>query len=98
VALVETLTESRFRDGFSNRSDFTYAALGHLFKYYEELAEESVQDIEFDPIAICCEWVEYDDIDSALADFSDTYETEEDLQDNLGFIPVEGSPRILIGQ
>ena len=33
---------------------FSYEALKTLFEYYEELGE----NMEFDPVAICCEWAE----------------------------------------
>ena len=51
-----TLNVYKFRDLFNQvrPQQFTYEALGELFEYYEELDE----GMEFDPIAICCEWSE----------------------------------------
>ena len=51
-----TLNVYEFRDMFNRirPEQFSYEALGELFDYYEELDP----DLEFDPIAICCEWSE----------------------------------------
>lgn len=54
--MIMTLNVYKFRD-LLNRvrpQQFTYEALGELFEYYEELDE----GMEFDPVAICCEWSE----------------------------------------
>ena len=50
---------SQFCDAFhrSGRGDqFSYEALGLLFDYFEECAP----DMEFDAVAICCEYAEGD--------------------------------------
>lgn len=54
--MIMTLTVCKFRDLFNRvrPQQFTYEALGELFEYYEELDE----GMEFDPVAICCEWSE----------------------------------------
>ena len=54
--MIMTLNVYNFRDLFNRvrPQQFTYEALGELFEYYEELGE----DVEFDPVAICCEWSE----------------------------------------
>lgn len=68
--MINTLTEFEFIDGFKNRSDnFSYDGLKALFKYYEELEADTDQRIEFDPIAICCDWTEYKDLD----EFNENY-------------------------
>ena len=55
--MIMTLDVYKFRDLFNRvrPQQFTYEALGELFEYYEELDE----GMEFDPVAICCEWSEY---------------------------------------
>ena len=54
--MIMTLDVYKFRDLFNQvrPQQFTYEALGELFEYYEELDE----GMEFDPVAICCEWSE----------------------------------------
>ena len=54
--MIITLTEYDFSIMFNRirPNHFSYEALGRLFDYYEELDE----GMEFDPVAICCEWSE----------------------------------------
>ena len=54
--MIMTLDVYKFRDLFNRvrPQQFTYEALGELFEYCEELDE----GMEFDPVAICCEWSE----------------------------------------
>jgi hypothetical protein len=52
--MYQTIGLSDFRAGFKYRPDnFSYEGLGALFDYFK-----SMGDIEFDPIAICCEFSE----------------------------------------
>ena len=56
---------SHMRDEFARygRNDqFTYHAYDALFDYYHELSDEIGEPIEFDVVAICCEWTEYDSL------------------------------------
>jgi len=46
------------------RSNFSREAITLLFDYYESIGEP----IEFDPIAMCCDWSEYSDPLEALED------------------------------
>ena len=54
--MIMTLTVYEFSDMFNRArpQQFSYEALGQLFDYYEERDES----MEFDPVAICCEWSE----------------------------------------
>lgn len=58
MAIVMTLTESNFVDYFKRvrPEQFSREALGMIFDYYD--SADWGTDIEFDPIAICCEWEE----------------------------------------
>lgn len=56
-----TLTESEFVNRFlAVRGNFSREALVALFEHFTDLEGVSEQEIEFDPIAICCDWSEYD--------------------------------------
>ena len=50
-----------------------------LFDYLESLSDDMGEDIVLDVVSICCEWTEYDDIDSAVEAYG--LDCEEDLQD-----------------
>lgn len=57
-----TLTESYFIDRFVavRPTQFSRDALRALFVWIEESEEDIGEETEFDPIAICCDWTEYD--------------------------------------
>jgi hypothetical protein len=55
-----TLTESEFVNRFlAIRGNFSREALVALFEHFTDLESVSEQEIEFDAIAICCDWTEY---------------------------------------
>lgn len=69
-----TLTESEFINRFLaiRPENFSREALSALFDYLGEIERESEDEMEFDPIAICCDWTEYDSAQEA-ADAYDLY-------------------------
>ena len=60
MAIIDTLDEFSFRDGFnkmdSTRGVFSYEGLTALYHYLDELSESG--NIEYDPVAICCDFAE----------------------------------------
>jgi hypothetical protein len=57
--MIQTLRLSDFTNAFRNsdrKDQFSYEALTILFDYFESV--EGDTPIEFDMIAICCEWAE----------------------------------------
>lgn len=84
-----TLTEHLFIEEFKKiRPDnFTMVSLSHLYYWYEELEDAGEDQIEFDPIAICCEWCEFDTEQEAI-DYYDLDNIEQ-LEDNTSIISTE---------
>jgi hypothetical protein len=74
-----TLTESEFVDRFlAIRPDnFSREGLRALFEYLEDAERDLGEETEFDPIAICCEWGQYDSATEACADFGHAEEDSE---------------------
>ena len=67
-----TLTKSNFRDGFRdcNRQDqFSYEALGALYDYLVDYEDSCDTELEFNPIAFCCEFTEYADATEAASEY-----------------------------
>ena len=60
--MITKITKSMFLNEWpeSRKDQFSYEALCALFEYYDELSEDLGEEIAYDPIAICCEWAEYD--------------------------------------
>jgi hypothetical protein len=72
-----TINEMDFVHGFTGDAEghFTYEARKALFEYYEDDPE-----FEFDPLAICCDWVEYTSVLDALGEYG--LASLDELEDN----------------
>ncbi len=82
-----TVTKSQFIESFracGRESQFSRAALFALFEYLEEYENSTGEELELDPIGICCEWAEYESAtDAARAygyDWENAIWTEEVLE------------------
>lgn len=94
--MKQTVTKSMFIDTFNKvrPENFSYYALCALFEYYEALEEATEEQIEFDPIAICCEWTEYELIDEAAEAYdldisTPSEEIIEELRENHQVIELD---------
>lgn len=89
--MKKTIDLYDFRRGFEemNRNNFSYEGLKALFNYFEELENDCDIAIEFDVIAICCEYTEYENIEEIQKDYPDI-EDIEDLRDNTQVIEFDG--------
>ena len=97
--MKDTITEYQFTDWFQEHrpNNFTYDGTKALFNYLEQLEEDCDMEIEFDPIAFCCEYNEYDNLKECLKAYDNLkIETIDDLRDYTTVIEVEGSDSIII--
>ena len=62
--MKQTLNEYQFTQEFKRirPNQFSYEGLQALFHWFEEYEDETGEEIEFDVIAICCEWSEYENL------------------------------------
>ena len=77
--MKQTLTKDMFRFQMDQiRPDnFSYEGLGVLFDYFEQYEDDTGEQIEFDPIAICCEYSEeMQEIFDAYPDLNDLIDYE----------------------
>lgn len=97
--IVDTLTRFRFIDEFKKiRPDnFSYEGLHALFDYFEELSYDIGQPIEFDPIAICCDYTEYESFKQLQEDYN-SIESMEELHNHTTVINLEDSDGFIIQQ
>jgi len=79
--MKQTLNKDQFRFQMNQiRPDnFSYEGQGVLFDYLEQLEDDLGEQIEFDPIAFCCDYTE-----SHYTDIIGDYETE--ITDHFGAI------------
>ncbi len=50
---------------------YSRAGLAGLFDYFEEYEDSTGEHIEFDPIAICCEYTEFENLDEFHCSYDD---------------------------
>jgi hypothetical protein len=61
MAIVQTLDKYSFIEAFqqsSRRDQFSHDALDAIFEYLESYSEDTGENLEFDIVAICCDWSE----------------------------------------
>jgi hypothetical protein len=79
--IKETVNEYRFTEVLrqDEYAHWTYGATKALYEYYDQLSEDIGEDIELDPVAIRCEWNEYQNAIEACRqyDYIPVYESDE---------------------
>ncbi len=93
--MKNTMTCYDFIDGMMKirPENFSRAGLLALWDYFEEYEDGTDQQIEFDPIAICCEWSEYENEKEALENYG--LETMEQLEDRTTVIKTSSDAIVL---
>ncbi len=88
--MKQTINFSQFVDSFSDtyKNNFSYMGKRALFDYLEEYEQSTGEEVELDPIALCCEFTEYESFEDFKNDYPNI-ETLEELQDRTQYIPVE---------
>jgi len=84
--MYKTINFSQFCDEWNQWEDrkdtFSYEGKKALFDYLEELeGPDTVNGIELDIVALCCDWNEYDSIEDVIDNY-DQIKDLEDLQDH----------------
>ena len=77
------------------KNNFSYEGLHSLFHYLEQFEEDMGKEIEFDPVAICCEYSEYENFEEIKNNY-DCIENYEDLENNTSIIEIENTNRLII--
>jgi hypothetical protein len=96
--MIKQVTWYDFSDWFlksdSHKDNFSFEGLIALYDYLEELDESMGEQTEFDPIAICCDYSEYDSLKDIKANYPDI-KSLEDLQDNTTVIECDNGHLII---
>ena len=74
-----------FRNWFEkNRpNNFSKAGIVALWEYLEGYEEDTGEEIEFDPIALCCEYTEYENIEEFWVSYdADRYPDTDAIMDS----------------
>tara|TARA_R110000744_G_scaffold3698_9_gene13832 strand:+ start:1581 stop:1877 length:297 start_codon:yes stop_codon:yes gene_type:complete len=78
-------------------NDITYEGAKALFEYLEEIEEETGEEMDFDSVAIRCDFAEYENIGEVLKEY-DSIKNIEELRDNTVVIEIPDSNRLIIQQ
>lgn len=90
--IYETVSKSDFRDAFKRMdrmAGWTYEGLGALYDWLESLAEDTGEAMELDVIALCCDFSECENMEEFRKEYSDEYETIEDVENETTVIRID---------
>jgi len=89
--MINIMNEYNFTDDLMKvRPDqFSYKALQALWEHFEQYEEDTGEQIEFDPISICCDYSEYQDIKEIQENYPDI-KTMKDLERETQVISFDG--------
>lgn len=59
-----------FKSSDTYRNNFSHAWLRALFDYLEEYEESTWEEIEFDMVALCCDFTEYENLEAFQKEYN----------------------------
>lgn len=91
--MIDTVTQQTFTNTMTNEyNNFSHEGSKALFNYLEQYEEDTGTQIEFDPVALRCEYTEYKNLDQIINDYDLMLsKTLEDLQDHTTVILINES-------
>jgi len=95
--MIQTINEYQFADAFKSiRPDnFSYSGLKALYDYLEDYEDDTGGQIELDVIGLCCEYVEYEDLETFQEEYSREYESIEDIEQATTVIMIDDNSFII---
>ena len=95
--MIKTINEYDFIDAFKGmrEDNFSYDGLVALYEELEMVENDIGKPIELDVIALCCEFAEYNNLEEFQADYSEDYETIEDIQNATTVIMIDDDSFII---
>ena len=71
--LIKNISVYEFRDTMKaiRPDNFSYEGLTALYEWLNDLSDNTGQPIEYDPIAICCDFTEYDNWEEFAEGYTD---------------------------
>ena len=79
------------------KDNFSYDGRAALFCHFEQVEDDCGIEIDFDPIAIRCEYTEYANLDEFWQDYnSEQYQCISDIEDATTVIKIPDSEAFII--
>ena len=87
--MIQTINFNQFCDGFpeSYKDNFSYEGKQALFNYFENYEEDTDETVEYDPVALCCEYSEYESLKELQENYTDI-KNFDDLENNTQVIMI----------
>ena len=94
--MKQTMNEFDFKNEFKKirPNNFSYDGLTALYDYLTQYEESCDTELEFDPIAYCCEYTEFDSFEDVKKNYD--VETLEKLQDKTTVLKIPNSEKLVI--
>jgi hypothetical protein len=94
--MIQNVNFSMFCDSFrgSYKNNFSYEGKRALFDYLEEYENSTGEKIELDPIALCCDYSEYESLGDCLKEY-DNITDRADLENHTQVIDLENGGVII---
>jgi hypothetical protein len=96
--MIIQVTESIFINAFDamgRGNQFSYSGLRTLFHYLDDMGSDPA--IELDVIALCCEFAEFDSLDSFRDQYGEQYKSIDDIAEQTTVIDIDGE-RFITGE
>lgn len=94
--LYQEISKTDFVDQFhkmDRSNNFSYEGLQALYGYFEELSDDI--NIEFDVIAICCDFTEYENLEEFNRDYGKNFDDVEEIFDLTQVIMIDNEKFII---
>ena len=88
--MIKTISEYEFTKDLLNDeyANWSYNGACALFEYLTNFEEDTGEQIEFDRVALRCDFSEYDNLEDILSQY-DSIDTLEELEENTIVIEVK---------
>jgi hypothetical protein len=90
------MNEFDFKNEFKKirPENFSYEGLTVLYDHLIQFEEDTDQELEFDPVAFCCEYTEFD----SFEDVKKNYDVEdlEHLEQNTIVLKIPNSEKLIV--
>jgi len=94
--MKQTINEFDFKNEFKKirPENFSYDGLTVLYDHLTRYEQDTDQELEFDPIAYCCEYTEFD----SFEDVKKNYDVEdlEHLEQNTIVLKIANSEKLIV--
>ena len=81
------------------KDNFSYHGRAALFHYLEESEQDIGEELDFDPVALRCDFTEYANIEAFWQDYNSVeYQGMSDIEDNTSVIYIPDSEAFIIQQ